>query len=141
MFPLNYFNHINFFSRLKFFFIFACKSYFKAKKIEADILFASSTPLTISIPAIFIKKRKNIPMVFEVRDLWPDIPIVMKILKNPILIYLAKILELWAYKSSNSIVTLSPEMKKGIVKQKIDHKKIAVIPNRSDQERFNLNKK
>lgn len=139
--PLNYSNHMNFFSRLKVFFIFAWKSYFKAKKIEADIIFASSTPLTISIPAIFIKKRKNIPMVFEVRDLWPDIPIVMKILKNPILIYLAKILELWAYKSSNSIVTLSPEMKKGIVKKKIDPKKIAIIPNSSDLERFIFDKK
>ena len=37
-------------------------------------------------------------MVFEVRDLWPDVPIAMKILKNPFLIYAAKLLELWAYK-------------------------------------------
>ena len=88
--PLNYSNHMNFFNRLKVFFVFAWKSYFKAKKINADIVFASSTPLTIAIPAVIIKKKKNIPMVFEVRDLWPDIPIVMKILKNPILIYLAK---------------------------------------------------
>ena len=77
-------------------------------------------------------------MVFEVRDLWPDVPIAMKILKNPFLIYLAKSLELWAYKHSNSIVALSPQMKKGIVSKKIDAKKIAVIPNSSDLDKFEL---
>ena len=139
--PLKYSNNMNFFNRLRVFFIFAWKAYFRAKKIDADIIYASSTPLTIAIPAIFIKIKKNIPMVFEVRDLWPDVPIAMKILKNPFLIYLAKLLELWAYKHSNSIVALSPQMKKGIIKKKIDPKKIAVIPNSSDLEKFVLNKK
>jgi hypothetical protein len=32
-------------------------------------------------------------MVFEVRDLWPEVPIAMKVLKNPILIYFSKLLE------------------------------------------------
>jgi glycosyltransferase involved in cell wall biosynthesis len=138
--PLNYSNNMNFFNRLRVFFIFAWKAYFKAKKIDADIIYASSTPLTIAIPAVFVKIKKNIPMVFEVRDLWPDVPIAMKILKNPFLIYAAKLLELWAYKNSNSIVALSPQMKKGIVAKKIDSKKIAIIPNSSDLEKFCLDK-
>ena len=139
--PLKYSNNMNFFNRLKVFFTFAWKAYFKAKKIEADIIYASSTPLTIAIPAVFTKLKKNIPMVFEVRDLWPDVPIAMKILKNPFLIYVAKLLELWAYKNSNSIVALSPQMKKGIIAKKIDPKKIAVIPNSSDLEKFSFDKK
>ena len=139
--PLKYSNNMNFFNRLKVFFTFAWKAYFKAKNIEADIIYASSTPLTIAIPAVFIKLKKNIPMVFEVRDLWPDVPIAMKILNNPFLIYVAKLLELWAYKNSNSIVALSPQMKKGIIAKKIDPKKIAVIPNSSDLEKFSFDKK
>ena len=82
--PLRYSNRFTFFKRLKTFLLFAWKSYFNIKKIEADIIFASSTPLSIAIPAIFAAYKKNIPMIFEVRDLWPDIPIAMKILKNPI---------------------------------------------------------
>jgi hypothetical protein len=66
-------------------------------------------------------------MVFEVRDLWPDVPIAMKILKNPILIYLAKLLELWAYKNSNSIMALSPQMKKGIISKKLIQKKLLLF--------------
>lgn len=139
--PLQYSNNMNFFNRMMVFFTFAWKAYFRAKKIDADIIYVSSTPLTIAIPAIFIKIKKKIPMVFEVRDLWPDVPIAMKILKNPFLIYLAKSLELWAYKHSNSIVALSPQMKKGIVSKKIDAKKIAVIPNSSDLDKFSCNKK
>ena len=100
---------------------------------------SSSTPLTISIPAVFISKKKKIPMIFEVRDLWPTIPIAMKILKNPILIYLARILEMWSYKNSNSIIGLSPEIKKGIISRDVDPKKIAVITNSCDLKKFEFN--
>ena len=139
--PLRYSNHMKFFERLRGFFLFAWKSYFKAKKINADIVFASSTPLTISIPAVCISKKKNIPMIFEVRDLWPSIPIAMKILKNPIIIYLARLLELWSYNNSSSIIALSPEMKKGIISRGVDSKKIAVIPNSCDLKKFEFSEK
>lgn len=138
--PLHYSNHMNFLERLKVFFTFVWKSYLRSGKIEGDIIFASSTPLTIAIPAVLISKKKNIPMVFEVRDLWPDVPIAMKILKNPIIIYFAKLLEIWAYNNAKSIIALSPEMKKGIISKKVDPKKIAVIPNSSDLEKFKFNK-
>ena len=139
--PLKYSNRFNFFERLKVFCSFSWKSYLKIRKIEGDIIFASSTPLTIAIPGVLISKSKNIPLVFEVRDLWPDVPIAMKILKNPILIYLSKLLERWAYKNSSSIVALSPEMKKGIVSKKVASNKVAVIPNSSDLKQFEYNEK
>lgn len=137
--PIEYSNKMNFFERLKAFFLFAWKSYFKAKKIEGDLIFASSTPLTIAIPSVLISKKKNIPMIFEVRDLWPDIPIAMKVIKNPLIIYLAKLLEAWAYKNSSSIIALSPEMKKGIISKNINPNKIAVITNSSDLEKLEFN--
>jgi len=139
--PIKYSNYTNFLNRIKVYFLFAWKSYFKIKEIEGDIIFATSTPLTVALPAIFSSRKKKIPMVFEVRDLWPDVPIAMKILKNPILIFFAKFLELIAYKSSISIVALSPEMKKGIIAKKIDTKKIATIPNSSDLELFKFDEK
>ena len=139
--PLEYSNHKSYFERLKIFLLFAWKSYLKVRKIQGDIIFASSTPLTVAIPAILISKKKKIPMVFEVRDLWPDVPIAMKILKNPIIIFLAKFLEEMVYKKSSSIVVLSPEMKKSIISKKINSKKIAIIPNSSDLKIFKSNKK
>tara|TARA_B110000305_G_scaffold201702_1_gene229612 strand:+ start:669 stop:1532 length:864 start_codon:yes stop_codon:yes gene_type:complete len=139
--PLRYSNHLKFFKRLIFFIMFAWKAYLKASKIKGDIVFASSTPLTISLPAILAAKKFFLPVVFEVRDLWPDIPIAMKILKNPILIYLAKKLEAWSYKNSNSIIALSPEMKKGIVSKNINPNKIAIIPNSCDLKEFEFSER
>lgn len=139
-FPLKYSNYSTFYQRIKMFILFAWKTLFKANKIDADIVFASSTPLTIAIPAIFISKLKSIPMIFEVRDLWPDVPIAMKILKNPILIYLSKVLEKFAYLCAHSIITLSPDMKKGILNKNIFPNKIAVIPNSSDLDFFKYQK-
>ena len=80
-------------------------------------------------------------MIFEVRDLWPSIPIAMNMLKNPIIIYLARMLELWSYNNSSSIITLSPDMKKGIISRGVDSKKIAVIPNGCDLKRFEFSEK
>ncbi len=139
--PLKYSNHTGFFQRVRVFLLFAWKSYLRAKKIDGDIIYASSTPLTIAIPALFISKKKKIPMVFEVRDLWPDVPIAMKILKNSLMIFFSKFLELLAYKNSSAIVALSPEMKKGIISKKIDTNKVAIIPNSSDLEKFEYNEK
>jgi len=138
--PIEYSNRANFLKRLNAFLLFAFKSYFKSIKLNADLIFASSTPLTIAIPAYFISKKKDIPMIFEVRDLWPDIPIAMKILKNPFLILIAKWIEKKAYKHSSAIVALSPQMKKEIILKNVETKKVAIIPNSSDLNKFKFNK-
>jgi glycosyltransferase involved in cell wall biosynthesis len=39
---------------------------------SADLIFATSTPLTVGIPARVAAGLKRIPYVFEVRDLWPE---------------------------------------------------------------------
>lgn len=137
--PLIYSNHLNFFQRIKAFIIFAFKASKKAAGLKADIIFASSTPLTISLPAVYASKKNKIPMVFEVRDLWPRVPIAMKILKNSFLCYLANLLENWAYKNSQAIIALSPDMKNGVISKNIPSNKIAVIPNCSDLKNFEHN--
>lgn len=139
--PVPYSNNMNYFRRVWSFLSFAFLSVSKAKSLKADIVFASSTPLTIALPSIYISKIKKIPLVFEVRDLWPSVPIAMKILKNSFLIYLATLLEVWTYRNSKSIIALSPAIKKGIISKNINPKKIAVIPNCCDLKEFQYNKK
>lgn len=136
-----YNNNMSHKSRMKAFFRFAYKSTNKAKSLGGDIVFATSTPLTIAIPAVIAARHGNIPMVFEVRDLWPEIPIAIGALKNPIAKWLAYKLEHWAYKNSESIVALSPGMKDGIIKSGYPANKIAVIPNCSDNSEFKHNER
>ena len=137
--PVVYSNNMGFLQRVLAFVKFAFFSAVKASSIESDIVFASSTPLTIALPAVFSSFRLRVPMVFEVRDLWPDMPIAMGILKNPFLIYLAKLLEVWSYRNSSAIVALSPGMKQGILQTGYPRKKIAVIPNSCDISAFKYN--
>src|SRR5690554_1355200 len=135
-YPVPYSNHMSFLQRIKAFFAFAFAARQKAASLQGDVVFATSTPLTIALPAVFTARKLKVPMVFEVRDLWPEMPIAMGALKNPLLQWAAKKLEQWAYKNSAAVVALSPGMKEGVVKTGYPANQVAVIPNSSDNLEF-----
>ncbi len=132
----SYSNNMSIKMRLKSFFIFMYKSSieaFKHKKI--DLVIATSTPLSVGLPALLLKKFKRIPFVFEVRDLWPEVPIQLGGLKNFIGIKIAKYFEKTIYKNAKHIVALSPGMCKGVVKY-VSRDKVSMIPNMAKIEAF-----
>jgi len=128
-----YSNQLSYTQRIKAFIIFAVKALIETGKVKyVDLIFATSTPLTIALPGIFGKYYHKKPMVFEVRDLWPELPIAIGALRNPLLKSMAKWLERTAYKHSSHIVALSPGMKDGIVKSGFPAGKVIIIPNSCD---------
>ncbi len=134
-----YSQKMGFWRRLYAFFHFMVFSIFAGLKIKnVDLVFATSTPLTIAIPGIVLSFIHRCPFVFEVRDVWPDVPIEMGILKNRVLIRCAKLLERIAYMRARHIVALSPGMKELIVKKGVTDKKVTVIPNASDVNLFRV---
>jgi len=134
--PVRYSNSMNFSDRIRAFFEFAWKSARIATRLEGDLVLASSTPLTIAIPGVYASKQKRIPMVFEVRDLWPEMPIAMGALRNPVSRYLARRLERFAYQNADWIIALSPGMKNGVVSSGYPEDRVTVIPNSCDIELF-----
>src|SRR5690554_6477171 len=135
-YPVPYSNHMTYSQRVRAFFSFAKAARKKAIELSGDVIFATSTPLTIALPAVPASRRKKIPMVFEVRDLWPEMPIAMGALNNPLLRVAARRLERWAYENASAVVALSPGMKAGVVATGYPAEKIAVIPNSSDNKEF-----
>lgn len=135
-YPVLYSNHMGFAQRIKAFFSFALAAYKKAIKLDGEIIFASSTPLTISLSAVPASRKLKIPLVFEVRDLWPEVPIAVGALKNPLLRFASHKLEHWAYHNAQAVVALSPGMKGGVVRTGYPADRIAVIPNSSDNAEF-----
>lgn len=134
-----YSNKLSFQKRILAFLKFAYLSTIVASSVPAvDVVFATSTPLTIVLPGIITKKIRGCPMVFEVRDLWPDLPIAVGALKNPLAIGLAKVLERWAYWNSDYVVALSPGMKEGVVNAGYPGEKVSVVPNCCDVELFDV---
>jgi glycosyltransferase involved in cell wall biosynthesis len=101
-----------------------------------DVVFATSPPLTIALPAIVAARRWRVPLVFEVRDLWPEAPIQMGALSSPTAQRVARWLERAVYRAATEIVALSPGMREGIVAAGVSPDRIALIPNASDLDLF-----
>lgn len=103
---------------------------------KADIIYASSTPLTIGITALWLKYFFNKPYVFETVDLWPDTPIQMGIIKNNFLKKALWSLEKIIYKKASHIICLSEGMKELIVSKKINDEKVTIAHNGTDCSYF-----
>ena len=130
--PVPYFNKMSILRRTISFFQFVYISLFYTLQIKPDLIFATSTPLTVAIPAIVAKKIFHCPMVFEVRDLWPDLIIAMGVVKNRIIIKLMFILEKLSYIYANHVIALAPGIKNGILKCGVPSEKISFISNGCD---------
>lgn len=125
-----YSNKMGKLSRIKAFLNYAIKSMLIGRKIKnIDLVYATSTPLTVGIPAIILKKIKRCKMIFEVRDVWPDIPIELGYIRNKLLIKSLKFFENKIYKESNKIIVLSDGMKKNLLDKSIEENKVEVITN------------
>lgn len=133
-----YSNAMSFGRRLIAFVQFALGSAVRARQLRADLVFATSTPLTIAIPGWFATVFRKSPMVFEVRDLWPDMPIAVGALKNPVAIKMARALEQFAYSRSEAVVALSPGMRAGVIAAGYPAEKIVLLPNACDLDQFDV---
>lgn len=115
---------------------FGWKSIRLAFKEDYDLLFATSTPLTAGLPGIAMKilgKKKK--FVFEVRDLWPELPKALG-MKNPVFLGGMNILEWLSYHKADGCVGLSPGICEGIKKRSQKGKPIGMVPNGCDLDLF-----
>ena len=135
-FELSYSNSLTFAQRASLFLSFAYKSVKVAMTEKYDVIFATTTPLTASIPGIAAKWLRRKPFVFEVRDLWPELPKAMGVIKNPIILGLMSVLEWVSYHSADRLIGLSPGIVDGIASRGINRDKIAIIPNGCDLDIF-----
>ena len=135
---LPYSNEMSYLKRLSVFLKFLWFSIIKLLSMRADLVLATSTPLTIGIPAIIKKLFHRTPYIFETRDIWPEVVIAIGAMKNLILQRILYILEYLIYKHASAIVPLSVDMKHSIVSRypNLTSKPIQVIENISEINRF-----
>ena len=101
-----------------------------------DVIYATSPPLTMALPAMLAALRHRAPFVFEVRDLWPEAPIQMGALRNPLLRWAARLLERLAYRRAAAIVGLSPGICEGVLAAGVPPERVHLVPNAADLELF-----
>ncbi len=130
--PVAYAQSMSYARRTRSFFSFAAAAAMECLRHDADVVFATSTPLTVALPGLFARLKTGAPMVFEVRDLWPELPIAMGAIKNPVAKVAARTLEWVAYHGSEQVVALSPGMARGVEARGIPSNRVTVIPNGCD---------
>lgn len=139
--PIYYSNHLGFMSRMHAFWLFVWKSIRLLRKLpDADIHYILTTPLTTGLIGLYFKKRKNIPYIFEVGDLWPEAPLQLKVLRNPGLLAIARRLEHISYKGAKALAGLSPGIS-SYLENACPGKPVLMLPNISDTAYFNLESK
>lgn len=134
--PNAYSNRMGHARRIVAFVRFAVLAAQKTHAVRGDVIFATSTPLTIALPAIWAARRSSTPYVLEVRDLWPEVPIALGALRNPFTRYAARLLERFAYRNAQHIVALSPDMAQGIAQSGYPRHRINVVTNSADLDVF-----
>lgn len=137
-FDIPYSNKFRFVKRTFVFLQYAYRCSMLAFSESYDLLFASSTPLTAGIPGIIMKwfARKKRPFVFEVRDLWPELPKAMGVISSPIVLRLMDILETLSYRAADACIGLSPGIQEGIKRKVNNDKPVILIPNGCDLKLF-----
>ena len=134
---VRYDTRLGFLGRIRSFLAFALKSlWHAAQSRDADVVLATSTPLTVALPAMAGRWVAGRPLIFEVRDVWPDAAVDAGVLRNPVLIALARLLEAVVYRSATHIVPLSTGMEDRIRRKGVPRSKTTVVPNCSDLDLF-----
>lgn len=131
-FDLSYANSDGFIKRARTFLRYALGATKLSLTADYDVVFATTTPLTVGLPGIAARWLRRKPFVFEVRDLWPELPKAMGVIKNPLVIKLLSALEFASYRSAHRCIALSPGIKEGIAARGVHPDKIELVPNGCD---------
>lgn len=116
------------------------------KKQKPDVIYTSSPDLFVAFFALRFGRKYKIPVVVEVRDLWPESIVEYNKIsrKNPIIQILYQ-LEKWIYKKADQLI-FTMEGGKEYIRDKgwdkaVDLKKVNHVNNGVDLEEFEENYK
>lgn len=108
--------------------------YYGLKSKDCDILFTPSTPPIQGAMSAIIKKRKKIPFVYNLQDIFPDSMVGTGLTKKGGLLWkIGRKIEDYTYKNADKIIVISEDFKKNIMAKGVPEDKIKVIYNWVDQ--------
>lgn len=128
--PIQYSNSMSMPRRIMSFLNFMIRASWVAARQPADVVLASSTPLTVVVPGLIAAKLRRAKFVVEIRDLWPSVPMELGFLPA----WMAppsRALEVMAYATADEVIALSPRMAEG-VRAVRPTCSVSIIPNASD---------
>jgi colanic acid biosynthesis glycosyl transferase WcaI len=129
----------NFRSRMLFYLSFmlgaSVAGLFLARK-RYDLVYASSPPLFVGGAALIISCLRRIPLIFEVRDLWPESAVQLGELSHPLAICLATFLEEVCYRRARHIVVVTQGIYDRLVERGYASTSLTIVPNGANTELY-----
>jgi glycosyltransferase involved in cell wall biosynthesis len=101
-----------------------------------DVVFATSPPLFVGAAGLAAATVRNVPFVFEVRDLWPESAVVLGELSNRRAVRVAERLEETLYRRAASVVAVTEGIYGRLLERGVAKRKLAVIGNGANTEHF-----
>src|SRR5512133_3031208 len=127
--------HKSFVHRVFSFLSFMVSSFLIGLRVpHVDLVWGTSPPIFQGVTAWLLARFKRVPVLFEVRDLWPAFAIAVGVLRNPLLIKATQWLERFLYRHADRVMVNSPGF--------IDHvlsrgaHRVELIPNGAAPEMF-----
>ena len=114
----------------------AAASLVAASAVRPDVVYASSTPLTVGIAGAIGARVKRVPWVFELQDLWPAAPAALGFLEGSKELAVAEWLERTLYASAARIVVCSQAVVDVLTARGIPEEKLVLIPNFAETALF-----
>ena len=100
-----------------------------------DLVVASSTPLTVAIPALAARAARGTPFVFEIRDPWPELPRALGGVPRPLLAAMDRLADA-ACRHAAAVVALTEGMAETARARGADPARVHVVPNGCDLQLF-----
>ncbi len=100
-----------------------------------DLVIASSTPLTVVLPALAARRLRGTPFLFEMRDPWPELPRALAPLPWPVLPAMERLADA-ACRRAAAVVALSDGMAETAIARGAARDRLAVIPQGADLDLF-----
>lgn len=103
---------------------------------RVDLVMGTSPPLFQAVSGWFVSVLRRRPYLLEIRDLWPEFAIDIGLLKNPVLIRVARWVELFLYRHATHLLVNSPAYRDYLLSKGVPDEKISVIANGVDPDMF-----
>ena len=104
--------------RIGFYISFMFSAIYGGLKLGSfDLIIASSPPLFVGIAGTVISKIKSIPMILDIRDLWPESAKALGEINSPIILSIARWFEKKIYKHTKGCFLAVPGFSKYLFKR------------------------
>lgn len=103
---------------------------------QVDLVMGTTPPIFQALSGCLIAKLRRLPFLLEVRDLWPEFMIDIGLLKNPLLIWVARRVEHFLYRNATQILVNSPAYRDYLIKKGVPEERIHFVANGVDTSMF-----